>query len=160
MRSVCNTRLRPLSGLLWQALAVCLLVGTLHAASARPARQGRAVTGPVIGGDLGSLAVFPPNNPWNTDISSAPVDPNSATLINSIGLSTSLHPDFGTTWGIPYVTVPGNQPKVPVNFDYSGESDPGPYPIPVGAPIEGGAASSGDRHVLVVDRDNAKLYET
>jgi hypothetical protein len=113
---------------------------------------------------VAGLQVFPPDNPWNRDISSDPVDPNSDALIASIGLDTGLHPDFGTVWngapiGIPYVVVSGNQPRVPVTFDYAGESDPGPYPIPPDAPIEGGANSSGDRHILVIDRDNAKLYE-
>src|SRR5215212_2455347 len=51
-------------------------------------------------------------------------------------------------------------PRVPVSFDYADESDPGPYPIPPDAPIEGGASSTGDRHVLVVDRDACRLYET
>src|SRR5205807_3416757 len=92
------------------------------------------------------------------------VDPNSAALIASIGLNTGLHPDFGTVWdgapnGIPYVVVSGGQPMVPVTFDYADESDPGPYPIPPDAPIEGGPNSTGDRHVLVIDRDNWKLYE-
>lgn len=48
---------------------------------------------------------------------------------------------------------------MPVSFDYAPESDPGPYPVPSDAPIEGGTASNGDRHVLVIDRDNWKLYE-
>jgi hypothetical protein len=109
--------------------------------------------------------VFPPDNPWNQDVSRLPVDPNSETLIASIGLEKSLHPDFGTTWngapnGIPYRVVSGNQARVPVRFDYSNESDPGPYPIPPDAPIEGGPKSRGDRHVLIIDRDHWKLYET
>jgi hypothetical protein len=121
------------------------------------------------GGSGGSLSiagkqVFPSTNPWNQDISGQPVDPNSANLIASIGLSTGLHPDFGTVWngapiGIPYVVVSGTQAKVPVSFDYSDESDPGPYPIPADAPIEGGSSSTGDRHILVIDKDNWKLYE-
>ena len=70
-----------------------------------------------------------------------------------------LHPDFGTVWegapiGIPYVVVPGTQPKVPISFSYADESDPGPYPIPPNAPIEGGPDADGDRHVLVLDADN------
>ncbi|MCC6441821.1 MAG: hypothetical protein IT210_00025 [Armatimonadetes bacterium] len=110
------------------------------------------------------LKVFPPDNPWNQDVSGMPVDPNSDALIASIGLDRGLHPDFGTVWngapiGIPYVVVSGSQKKVPVSFEYADESDPGPYPIPPGAPIEGGSASTGDRHVLVIDRDNARLYE-
>lgn len=108
--------------------------------------------------------VFPPDNPWNTDISAYPVHPNSANYINSIGRDRGLHADFGTFWeggpiGIPFVLVRGDQPRVPVSFEYAVESDPGPYPIPPDAPIEGGSQSSGDRHVIVVDVDNRKLYE-
>jgi hypothetical protein len=116
------------------------------------------------GGTIAGLQVFPADNSWNKDISQEPVDPNSSTLIASIGLTTGLHPDFGTVWngapiGIPYVVVSGSQGKVPVTFEYADESDPGPYPVPPDAPIEGGPTSSGDRHILVVDKDNKKLYE-
>lgn len=108
--------------------------------------------------------MFPTDNLWNRDVSADPVDQSSDALIATCGASASLHPDFGTTWqgspiGIPYVVVRGTQPKVPVSFSYADESDPGPYPIPADAPIEGGSASNGDRHVLVVDSDNWKLYE-
>jgi hypothetical protein len=109
--------------------------------------------------------LFPPDNPWNEDISNTPVDPNSDNLIAGIGLNTNLHPDFGTVWdgapnGIPYIVVSGSQPKVPLNWTaYGNQSDPGPYPIPPDAPIEGGPNSTGDRHVLVIDRDNWMLYE-
>jgi hypothetical protein len=106
---------------------------------------------------------FPADNAWNTVIAGASVDPKSSTLLASCGLG-NLHPDFGTTYGgapngIPYVLVHAGQQKVPVTFDYADESDPGPYPIPGDALIEG-ANSDGDRHVLVVDKDNCKLYET
>jgi hypothetical protein len=110
--------------------------------------------------------MFPANNVWNTPVDTLPVHPNSAAYISSIGPSTGLHPDFGGgLWdgapiGIPYVLVPGTQPKVPITFDYADESDPGPYPIPPNPPIEGGASSTGDRHVLVVDTTNCVLYET
>jgi hypothetical protein len=83
-----------------------------------------------------------------------------------MGATTGLHPDFGTFWnnepiGFPYQVVAGSQQLVPMNFtSWPGQSDPGPYPFPPNAPIEGGSASTGDRHVLVVDRDNWKLYET
>ena len=118
-------------------------------------------------GDLGALAfpLFPASNAWNTTVAGAEVDPASAALIASIGAGTNLHPDFGAdigggvAFGIPYVVVAGSQKKVPVSFDYAAESDPGPYPIPADAPIEGGPNAGGDRHVLVVDRDNHKLYE-
>jgi hypothetical protein len=114
--------------------------------------------------DLPDRAVFPADNPWNLDISAEPADPNSDNLIAACGANRELHPDFGTTydgapWGIPFITVSGSQPKVPVTFEYDDESDPGPYPIPRDAPIEGGSGSSGDRHVLVVDVDTWILYE-
>lgn len=113
---------------------------------------------------LHGKAVFAAASAWNQSIANAPVDPNSAALIASIGASAALHPDFGANWnggpfGIPYVVVSGSQAKVPVSFDYADESDPGPYPLPANAPIEGGANATGDRHVLVVDRDHWKLYE-
>jgi hypothetical protein len=95
------------------------------------------------------------------DISKAPVDPNSAAYIDSIGASLHLHADFGTnpSYGIPYTVVPRGQPKVPIEFsEYGGESDRGPYPIPANAPVEG-AGEEGDRHVLVLQQGSCKLYE-
>jgi hypothetical protein len=121
-----------------------------------------AQSGPTLAG----CPVCPSNNVWNTPVDSLPVDPDSTSYITTIGASTGVHPDFGSgTWegapmGIPYTTVSRNQPKVAVTFDYSDESDPGPYPIPPDAPIEGGNQSAGDRHVLILDRDNCVLYET
>lgn len=118
-----------------------------------------------VGASLHGKRLFPADNPWNQDISTAPVDPNSANLIASIGNNTGVHPDFGTVWagapnGIPYVVVSGAQQPVAINFtDYGNESDPGPYPVPPGAPIEGGPNGDGDRHVIVLDRDNWMLYE-
>lgn len=108
--------------------------------------------------------VLPEDNPWNQDISAEPVDPNSDVLISSIGLDKPLHPDFGTVYqghpsGIPFIVVSGDQPKVRVKFQYPDESDPGPYPIPLDAPIEGGPDSQGDRHIIIIDRDQWKLYE-
>jgi len=115
-----------------------------------------------VNADLNGMALFPKTNPWNTRIDKASVDSNSKKLIKSI--SGKLHPDFGANWnggpfGISYVVVSGSQAKVPVEFGWAGESDKGPYPIPANAPIEGGANSDGDRHVLVLDRDTALLYE-
>lgn len=104
--------------------------------------------------------ILPTDNPWNTDISGATVHPNSANIISYINSTggTEVHPDFGDTqeYGIPWITVPGTQPKVPVSFYYGDESDPGPYPIPSNAPVEGG----GDRHVLVIETASCTLYET
>ena len=114
---------------------------------------------------LAGCAVFPGDSIWNVPVDTLPVDANSATYIATIGSDDHVHPDFGSDlWdggpiGIPYVVVPGSQPKVAVTFDYDDESDPGPYPIPPDPPIEGGAESDGDRHVLVLDSDNCILYE-
>lgn len=115
--------------------------------------------------DLGSIALFPADNYWHWDISGYPVHPNSANFVNSVGATARLHPDFGSVldgvpWGIPYILVDNNQPKVDVAFDpYGDESDPGPYPIPLTAPIEGGSDPGGDRHILAVDKDARILYE-
>ena len=114
---------------------------------------------------IGGCPLFPSNNIWNHDISTLPVHHNSANFINSIGITGHVHADFGAgLWaggpiGIPYIVVPGSQPKVPVSFTYASESDRGPYPIPANAPIEGGPQSSGDRHVIVVDSGTCNLYE-
>lgn len=107
---------------------------------------------------IGNCTIFPADNPWNTDISGYPVHPNSADFIASIGASTGLHPDFGGNgeYGIPYSVVGADQPMVPLlNIEYADESDPGPYPIPDNVRVENGS----DAHVLVVDKDNCKLYE-
>jgi len=129
-----------------------------------PGHHGVDTTGIGINASLNGRRPFPDDNAWNTPIDTRPVDANSANLIASIGLNTGLHPDFGadldgSPFGIPYIVVGGTTPKVPVAFDYADESDPGPYPVPPGAPIEGGAASGGDRHILIIDRDAWKLYE-
>jgi hypothetical protein len=118
-----------------------------------------------IGANMNGYIPFPANNVWNTEIDKEPVDPNSNNFIASIGNDAPLHPDFGANWdggpfGIPYMVVSGTQAKVPMTFGYADESDPGPYPFPSNAPIEGGASSTGDRHVLVIDRDHKELYET
>lgn len=137
------------------------------------------------------LPLFPPDNWWNVDISAAPVDPNSANFINFIGANDGLHPDFGgdnpdappEIYGMPYISVPGTQPLVPVTWtqpwDQNDDGFPGRpmgYPIPEEAKtqtkwIEGGYSGSppgappdddyiyGDRHMLIVDRDNRILYE-
>lgn len=135
-------------------------------AKAPPSEQPGADSNPVKLGPNAPIGkrLFPDDNPWNQDISKEPVDPNSTNLVASIGLDRPLHPDFGTVWagapnGIPYVVVSGSQAKAPVEFEYADESDPGPYPVPPDAPIEGGPKSKGDRHILMLDRDNWKLYE-
>jgi hypothetical protein len=115
------------------------------------------------GPTLGGCGMFPPDNAWNRDISNDPVDPNSDNFIAYISQTRgTLHPDFGepAEYGIPFVVVPPSQPLVPITFTaYGNESDPGPYPIPPNAPIEGGSGSTGDRHVLVLRQGECKLYE-
>ncbi|MDO9104864.1 MAG: hypothetical protein Q7U57_07865 [Methylovulum sp.] len=125
-------------------------------------------TGFGINANLHGNRLFPADNPWNQAIDTKAVDSNSAALINQMGANIPLHPDFGANaywadgkpFGIPYIVVSGMTPKVPVRFTYHDESDPGPYPIPANAPVEGGVNSKGDRHVLVLDQDHWKLYET
>jgi hypothetical protein len=118
------------------------------------------------GANLNGFIPFPPDNAWNQDISNSPVDPNSTAIINYIGASTPLHPDFGAglydgqSIGIPYDIVSGS-PLVTIHYTaYGSESDPGPMPVPKNAPIEGyPKPGNGDRHVLILNRDNCWLYE-
>jgi len=115
---------------------------------------------------LGGCTLLPADDIWNTRIDDLPVHRRSSAWLDSIGLDTGLHADFGSgLWegapiGIPYVLVPEDQPAVPMRFEYADESDPGPYPIPTDAPIEGGPHSDGDRHILVVQQGSCRLYET
>jgi hypothetical protein len=114
--------------------------------------------------DLRGRLLLPPDDEWNRDVSRDAVDPLSDAIIALIGPSKPLHEDFGLIWqgapaGIPYVVVGKDQPRVPVAFEYADESDPGPYPVPPDAPIEGGPKADGDRHVIMLDRDEMKLYE-
>lgn len=108
---------------------------------------------------------FPANSHWHASVGSLPVLSNSTQLVNTVGSTKALKADFGSgLWdggpiGIPYVVVPAGQPKVPVSFDYDDESDPGPYPIPANAPVEGGPSADGDRHVIVLDKGTCQLYE-
>jgi len=114
---------------------------------------------------IGNCTVLPADNIWNTPIDQLPVSPNSSTYVNTIGAATGVHADFGSgLWdggpiGIPFITVPGTQTKYPVSFYYADESDPGPYAVPLNAPIEGGSASTGDRHAISIDVDHCILYE-
>ncbi len=127
---------------------------------------------------LGGCAVFPvpstslpldapslPNQAaWNQEISKAPVARNSAAIVSYIDRhgGDRLHPDFGSprAYGFPYAVVGAHQRELPIHYTaYGSESDRGPFPIPPGAPVEGGQHSDGDRHVLVVDRARCMLYE-
>ena len=119
----------------------------------------------ACGPRIGNCPVLPADNPWNAEILSRPVHPESARWIGRLGATRNLHPDFGADWdggpfGIPYVVVGDGQPRVPITFTaYGDESDPGPYPVPLDAPVEGGAGADGDRHVIVVDTAGCRLYE-
>ncbi|MEK6333337.1 MAG: hypothetical protein AABM67_00205 [Acidobacteriota bacterium] len=160
-------------GLILVAMIFCLAAlgfsSTLPAQNPTRPRTVTQTTGALPGlgpgASLHGKQVFPPDNPWNQDISNLPVDPNSANIITSMGRNDPLHPDFGPLYhgapnGIPYIVVAGSQPMAPIVFTaYGAESDPGPYPVPRNAPVEGGPNSSGDRHVLVIDRDRWTLYE-
>lgn len=154
-----------LAGVTALFIGACLVFAwNKSAQGSNSAKRSDAMPDLGSGASLRGKRIFPADNPWNQDISAAPVDPNSAKLIASIGLNNSLHPDFGTEYegapnGIPYIVVSGTQKRVPTTFEYKDESDLGPYPIPVDAPIEGGPNGEGDRHVIVIDRDNWKLYE-
>jgi len=124
------------------AVLAAALVAVPHAAAAPPT--------------IGGCPVFPASNAWNRDVSHARVDPRSRRFVAAIGRGVRLHPDFGGRYGIPLTVVGPGQPLVPVTFtDYADESDPGPYPIPLDARVEGG----GDRHVLVVQQGACRLYE-
>ncbi|HEY8865773.1 MAG TPA: hypothetical protein VIM22_02485 [Solirubrobacteraceae bacterium] len=130
-------------------VAVLVCVGGAGAGARGPA-------GPRIGG----CPFFPASNAWNRDVSNDPVDPRSDAYIASInaGGNRFLHADFGGNgqYGIPFRVVPRTQKRVPIHFDaYGDESDRGPYPIPLNAPVEGGS----DRHVLVAQRGTCKLFE-
>jgi len=117
---------------------------------------------PTIGG---TCTVFPADNIWNTPVDQLPVAGNSSTYVNTIGAATGVHADFGAgIWdggpiGIPFITVLGSQTKYNATFLYADESDPGPYAVPLTAPIEGGSASTGDRHAIAIDTNNCILYE-
>ena len=154
-------------------IGVVLAVGTARAAN------------PVLGGALpGPLPLFPPTNWWNLDISTAPVDPNSASYLPFMGgAGRTLHPDFGPqvdpspppngsteVYGFPYIVVDNTQALKTVQFDFSDESDAGPYPIPdeaitqdhwieEGHPGNVDLRNDSDRHMLIVNKDTKKLYE-
>jgi hypothetical protein len=149
-------RPRPLAVSL--ALAGALAASTLASSGAASSHAIRASSRAEFG-----CPILPPQDALNEEITSAPVSPSSSDYIASIGLGAHLHPDFGTppSYGIPYAVVAPGQAKVPIKFGaYRSESDPGPYPIPPSAVIEGGGKRGhGDRHVLVVQEGACMLYE-
>jgi hypothetical protein len=155
----------PRAALLWLWAAA----GWLGLACSRgPVAQPSSDPAPAsVASDL-TCPLFPADNIWNVRIDGLPTHPRSDDYIDSIGRDEPFHPDFGSgIWppeeggpiGIPFVVVPGDQPRVSVTFEYDDESDPGPYPIPPNPPIEGGPDSDGDRHILIIDADDCFLYE-
>mgnify|MGYP001225643962 CR=1 FL=1 len=155
----------------WRVFALLLVLLLVLAAIAWVAREGgpSAAANPATGSSAGvpgpgthmaGCPVFPKSNPWNRDISKAPVDPRSDAYVRSIGLGDNLHADFGSgrygDYGIPFRVVGKGQRKVPVRFTaYGSESDRGPYPVPLGTRIEGGS----DNHVIVLQKGSCHLYE-
>jgi hypothetical protein len=116
---------------------------------------------------IGGCSIFPADNPWNTridDPAKFPLHPQWSAYMGTMNLTRHLHPDWGDWstdhYGIPWQTVPASQPGVPMMFMYASESDPGPYPFPSNALVEGGADSGGDMHVLVLQEGTCLLYET
>jgi hypothetical protein len=149
--------------------SLALAIATILLLSGIAFSQSGTCSGMTVGQltSLNGFVPFPSNNLWNTDISTAAVDPNSANYINFIGSTVTLHPDFGSgtfhnqTLGIPYQVVAGTQAKVNVTLNaFADESDPGPKPISSNALIEGyPKPGNGDRHVLVLEKDGCWLYE-
>jgi len=142
---------RPLRSSLLVAAGALLLAGSAANASRLPSAP--------------RCTIFPASNAWNQRVDALPVAANSTLLIASIGLTTGLHPDFGSGLyegqpiGIPFDIVSKKTPRQRVAFDYADESDRVAYPIPRAVHIEGGRASSGDRHALLLDKDACRLYE-
>ena len=167
-----RTKLVPIVACLLGGAAACAddgdadgdTSGDAEASASSSAESTGDGDGDGDGPSFAGCPVFPADNPWNTPVDGLELHPNSANFIASIGSDTNLHPDFGTEWagapiGIPFVLVDADQPGVPVSFDYADESDPGPYPVPPDAPIEGGPDAGGDRHVLVLETESCTLYE-
>ncbi len=140
------------------------VAGTAYAAPVDTWHAAGSSIEPVPQGPIDGCPMLPADNIWNTRVDSLPVDPRSDAYVQTIGAAITVHPDFGSgLWdggriGIPYAVVDGAQPRVDLSFQWPGESDAGPYPIPTDAPIEG-PPGRGDRHILIVDRDACVLYE-
>jgi hypothetical protein len=150
-RSPAHRRLPPV---------ICaLLLAAALAITAAPATSARPLPGAP------RCSIFPADNPWNQRVDRLPVASNSAALIAAIGLTAPVHPDFGSGLydgapiGIPITVVSGATPRVRASFTYAPQSDRGPYPMPRHPLIEGGPSATGDRHVLMVDRDSCRDYE-
>jgi hypothetical protein len=161
-----SSRSAALTGLLaLMVLGLCATAGAFRAhVGARMTHRGHLVRERVGPADTeNGCPILPAEDTLNQEVAGLPISPNSQHYIESIGLSAHLHPDFGTNpaYGIPYTVVSEDQPKVPIRFTaYKSESEPGPYPVPQSAPIEGGGKhGKGDQHVLVMQQGTCVLYE-
>jgi hypothetical protein len=140
-------------------------VKLLAASVAALALAAPATAAPVPVTGAPSCPVLPDTNVWNKPVNRLPLHPNSKAIVKAIGSNLPVHADFGSgLWdggpiGIPITVVDSSQRTTSVHFTYADESDPGPYPIPSNVAIEGGNASDGDRHALIVDSDSCRLYE-
>lgn len=138
---------------------------TVASAAPPPVPAARTGLGARPGPSARRCPVFPADSVWHADVSRLPVHPRSAAMTAAIGADAAVHADFGSgRWegapiGIPVTVVRAGQRRVPVAFEYADESDPGPYPVPPVAAIEGGPAGTGDRHVIVWDRAACRAYE-
>jgi hypothetical protein len=155
-----HTAGRRLAMLACASLLAVLVPGMTGTASAGASGEAK---GPRIPG-APKCEMFPANNVWNTDISKLPVSKHSAVWMAHMDSSIDLHPDFGPSGGYPYgmpwvVINPKTQPFIHLHFLYASESNKGPYPFGPNTPVEGGPHSTGDRHALMVDPANCKLYE-
>ncbi len=151
------------------AASLCL-AGALAASTSSIANASRSSAGDggeAAGGKVGGCDVFPANNYWSTPVDDLEVDAHSAAWLSHMSPGSTLHPDFGKSYGeqrvpygIPITVVDDDHAKVDVKFRYGHESDAGPYPLGDDTKIEGGRKSNGDRHALVVDSSTCALYET
>jgi hypothetical protein len=167
VRSPLPRRFGPVVLVLLALLAALVLPGLAAAAGyrhhrrARPAHKEHPVALPSA--PIAGCPLFPADNPLNQEIANAPKSPRSAEYIASIGAEVHLHPDFGQdpSFGIPYTVVGAGQAKVPIKLTkFRSESDPGPYPTPLNAPVEGGGPRGhGDKHVLVAQEGTCLDYE-
>lgn len=148
--------------------APAIPTATAAPAATPPPTYLPVVANPAAGPTLAGCPLFPADNIWNTPIDQLPLHPLSDIYIDTIGRGQSFHPDFGAgEWppgsgspiGIPFQIVDGSQPGVSLSFTYADESDPGPYPIPPNPLIEGGPDGTGDRHILLLEKESCTLYE-
>lgn len=166
LHSVRSATLSMKLALAASTLAIGTPIGTTTTFSNSIARHGSNSAATIFPGT--HCPIFPADNVWNTEITDLPLAAQSKQWMASIDQgdpAIDLHPDFGpgggptTPYGIPFTIVSPQERFVHLSFEYSSESDPGPYPFGPNTPIEGGMSSTGDRHALMIDKRNCTLYE-